>query len=99
MTPFENVMRVLKQAEMLLLLQASHDWSYPTSESRFRYTALYVYGGWYVGVSKEAALMLFKLLREIKDIKITHVGLSVRVECALSLKEKDEVERLMGCQE
>lgn len=97
MTPFEKVLSVVKKAEMLTL-QVSHDWSYPTSESRYRYTALYVYGGWYVGVSKEAALMIFKLLQEIKDIKITHVGLSVQVECALSPEEKDEVDRMRGCQ-
>lgn len=88
MTPFENVLRISKQAEMLIE-QAFHNWYHPDMESPFYHTSFYVYYGGYIGITEEAAQMIFKLFQEVKELTCDYTGFMVEVKCTLEQKEKD----------
>lgn len=97
MTPFENVMRVFKQAGMLIE-EVEHNWAYPTPDSRY-YTVLpeeiYVYEGAYVCVTQKAAQMLLSLFKELKDVKCARLAYVVTVWC-LDENRRDLAEELGG---
>lgn len=89
MTPFEEVMEVMKQVGMLLE-RAVHDWNYDI----FRDSSNYIYVGLYTAVSWESALLVHELLFGKKNITCHVTNTMLHVECPISHEERARVRKM-----
>lgn len=89
MTPFEEVMEVIKQVGMLIE-RAVHNWNYDV----FHDNKNYLYSARYTAVTLESALLIHELLHGKKNITCLITNKMLYVECPISPEEREQVRKM-----